>query len=445
MAVSLEAAAWRNGRSSRSRIAPGDGPHQAGADPLTAEGRIGAHRADLRPAGRVEPLACHGDERALRTQTQVGAHLDSPGKKRPGPSPLDQGQHLGHVGRVEEAEIGVARRARAGSRPSARRVSRRSPPSRGRTSSGSMIRNRLALPAAGRAPPRTTCPGRPPRRRKGRRRAGSAPPGRRRPPPDRPERVRRGQRTPDRVVEGMCVDRGGGLRAKPMLGQQLVGPDPVRVVVGHGGHGQLVGSSHRHESLELVHDLLRGSDDLGRDAVGDQLPLFVRPDVGGRLVVGRERDGSFTRPDAQDPQAVAVGNLPGPARFRLRRRRLTRRCTGVRVSARDEKRRGTHLRRRGSWRGSRGSWRRNAERCDQPPRRSPLRCCPGSRAPRPAPSPGVTCTSSPWDRYCRAAAPVCHRSAECSPALSRPVAGAGCGPGPGGASAGAARARAGRG
>ena len=43
-----------------------------------------------------------------RAQAQVGAHLDGPGEERPGTGPSDQGQHLGHVRRVEEAEIGVA-------------------------------------------------------------------------------------------------------------------------------------------------------------------------------------------------------------------------------------------------------------------------------------------------------------------------------------------------
>ena len=56
------------------------------------------------------------------------------------------------------------------------------------------------------------------------------------------------------------------------------------MVVGNGRDDQLVGFSGVAETLQLVRDLARGADELGVDAVGDQLAVSVAPDVAASLL-----------------------------------------------------------------------------------------------------------------------------------------------------------------
>src|SRR5947209_9456664 len=65
----------------------------------------------------------------------------------------------------------------------------------------------------------------------------------------------------------------------PLLGEQLVGTDPVGVVVGDGGDDQLVGLGGVTEPFQLVRDLARGAGELGVGAVGDQPAVGVAPHV----------------------------------------------------------------------------------------------------------------------------------------------------------------------
>src|ERR1700722_20018382 len=84
----------------------------------------------------------------------------------------------------------------------------------------------------------------------------------------------------------------------PLLGEKLVGADPVGMVVGDGGDDQLVGAGRLLELLELVGDLLRGAGELGVHPVGDHGPVRVGPVVGPGLLRSRERDRALTGPDA---------------------------------------------------------------------------------------------------------------------------------------------------
>ena len=83
------------------------------------------------------------------------------------------------------------------------------------------------------------------------------------------------------------------------------------MVVGNGRDDQLVGLGGVAEPLQLVRDLARGADELGVDAVGDQLAVGVAPDVAPSLLGGGELDGAFGGADAAHPQAVAGGQFPG--------------------------------------------------------------------------------------------------------------------------------------
>jgi hypothetical protein len=83
------------------------------------------------------------------------------------------------------------------------------------------------------------------------------------------------------------------------------------MVVGNSRDDQLVGFSGIAEKLQLVRDLARGADELGVDAVGDQLAVGVAPDVAASLLRGGELNGAFGSADAAHPQAVASGQFPG--------------------------------------------------------------------------------------------------------------------------------------
>src|SRR5271170_7395778 len=64
---------------------------------------------------------------------------------------------------------------------------------------------------------------------------------------------------------GQCIATGcsgrralSGSSSGPLLGEQLVGTDPVAMVVGNGGDDQLVGFGGVAETFQLVRDLPRG-------------------------------------------------------------------------------------------------------------------------------------------------------------------------------------------
>jgi hypothetical protein len=57
----------------------------------------------------------------------------------------------------------------------------------------------------------------------------------------------------------------------PLLSEQVEGADPVGVVVGDRGDEQFVGVGGVAEEAELVGDAVRGADELGIDAVGDEV------------------------------------------------------------------------------------------------------------------------------------------------------------------------------
>ncbi len=56
------------------------------------------------------------------------------------------------------------------------------------------------------------------------------------------------------------------------------------MVVGDGGDDQLVGPGRVAETLQLVGDLRRVADELGVDAVGDQLTVGVAPYVAAAML-----------------------------------------------------------------------------------------------------------------------------------------------------------------
>jgi hypothetical protein len=62
------------------------------------------------------------------------------------------------------------------------------------------------------------------------------------------------------------------------------------VLVGNGRDDQLVGFGGVAETLQLVRDLARGTDELGVDTVGDQLAVSVAPDVASSLLGSGELD-----------------------------------------------------------------------------------------------------------------------------------------------------------
>ena len=67
------------------------------------------------------------------------------------------------------------------------------------------------------------------------------------------------------------------------------------MVVGDRGDDQLVGPGRVAQALQVVGDLLRGADELGVDAVGDEFAVSVAPDVAASLRGGGELDGASSR------------------------------------------------------------------------------------------------------------------------------------------------------
>ena len=66
------------------------------------------------------------------------------------------------------------------------------------------------------------------------------------------------------------------------------------MVVGDGRDDQFLGLGGVAEAFQLVRDLARGTDELGVDAVGDQLAVGVAPDVAPGLL----RVGNWMAPSA---------------------------------------------------------------------------------------------------------------------------------------------------
>ena len=104
----------------------------------------------------------------------------------------------------------------------------------------------------------------------------------------------------------------GRLPAGPLLREQLVGADPVGVVVGDGGDDQLVRLGGVTQPLQLVGDLPWRAGELGVDAVGDQGAVGVGPRVAAGLLGRGELDGAVGSADAAHPRSVAGGELAGP-------------------------------------------------------------------------------------------------------------------------------------
>src|SRR5487761_872733 len=112
-------------------------------------------------------------------------------------------------------------------------------------------------------------------------------------------RPRAGRRASARYRTG-AVSWGTSSSFRPFVGEQLVRADAVGVVVGDGDD-QLVGFGGVTQSLELVGDLSRGADELGVDAVGDQVAVGFGPLVTAGLPRRGELDGALRGADAADP------------------------------------------------------------------------------------------------------------------------------------------------
>ncbi len=66
---------------------------------------VGAHRADLRVARRVETLAGHRDQIfTFTTHSDVRPELDRARQERSRPRPLHEIEHLGHVGVTQTSD-----------------------------------------------------------------------------------------------------------------------------------------------------------------------------------------------------------------------------------------------------------------------------------------------------------------------------------------------------
>ena len=179
--------------------ARGDRPDQPPRQPLPAVGRVGAHRADLGPAGRVHPLPRHRDERAAAADAEVGAEGDGAGQERAGLGAGDEVEHLGDVGGPSRTASGSGPR-----RPGAVHLHAGDGPGRvptGRRFAGRRARQRRRpAPPARRGRPSAASSGARVTAANGETSAGVA----RRPAAALGQvRLWAGQRRPQRVVEGM--------------------------------------------------------------------------------------------------------------------------------------------------------------------------------------------------------------------------------------------------
>jgi hypothetical protein len=80
---------------------------EPGCQAFAAERWVRADGADLSPARRAQPLARHGYQRAVPTDAEVTAELDSSRQEWPWPCSRHQVEHLGHVSRAERDCVGV--------------------------------------------------------------------------------------------------------------------------------------------------------------------------------------------------------------------------------------------------------------------------------------------------------------------------------------------------
>jgi hypothetical protein len=83
-------------------------PDQPGGQPPAAPRLVGADRADLGPARRVQPLPGHGHQRAIVTDAQVRAELERPPQERAWPGAPGEVKHLRHVRRAEHHRLGIS-------------------------------------------------------------------------------------------------------------------------------------------------------------------------------------------------------------------------------------------------------------------------------------------------------------------------------------------------
>ena len=83
----------------------GHGAHQRGRQALAAMARVGADSADLGPAGWVQPLADHRDQRAAAPYSDIAAEYVGPGLERARLGASDQLDHLGGVRRAESNDL----------------------------------------------------------------------------------------------------------------------------------------------------------------------------------------------------------------------------------------------------------------------------------------------------------------------------------------------------
>ena len=85
---------------------------------------------------------------------------------------------------------------------------------------------------------------------------------------------------PHRTAGTLTISRNApGSAARPFLGQQPVGMDPVMVVMSDRRDDQLVGPGRVAQPFELVGHLDGGSDELGLDPIRDEFPIGVGPGV----------------------------------------------------------------------------------------------------------------------------------------------------------------------
>ena len=199
-----------------------------------------------------------------------------------------------------------------------------------------------------------------------------------------------------RSVIAAALSHARALPARPLLGEQLVGAHPVGVVVGDGGDDQLVRpvASRSSSSWSATCRGVPANWVSTRSATRARSASVHAWAAGLRR--GRELDGALGGADAAHPRPVAGGQLAGAAP-RLGDHHVGRHADiGLGQLGRRPERgpvavdRLEHGGRADVVVGgeAQARWRR-------PPRRSPRRCCPGSRAAAPAPSPGTTCASSP--------------------------------------------------
>ncbi len=107
MAVVLVAPVCRKGVVTSLPDHRGDRLDQPAAEPTSAVGRVRTHRADLRPAGRPEPLAGHRHQRPVVPDAQVRAEFHGPRPEWSWVRTSHQVEHLRHVLQPEPDRLSV--------------------------------------------------------------------------------------------------------------------------------------------------------------------------------------------------------------------------------------------------------------------------------------------------------------------------------------------------